>query len=78
MVILVMRIPPGLERGKSPLYEADEYGIDAFKSNLEIGAKEGSQQYDITVQKDIYKKAHAIFAPEPNPGKRFQQKLVNF
>jgi len=47
-----MRIPPGLERGRSPLYQADKYGIDAYN--------------------DIFKEAHAIFAPEPNPGKRFQ------
>jgi hypothetical protein len=67
-----MRIPPGLERGKSPLYEADKFGIDAFKSNLELGAAEESQEFTVTLQKNVLGKAHAIFAPEPNPGKRFQ------
>jgi len=46
-----MRIPPGLEKGRSPLYEADDFG---------------------------FKNAHAIFAPEPNPGTQFQNCFIYY
>ena len=59
-----MRLPPGLSKGKSPLFEADKYGLAGVETT-DYESEEGSSL-------TILKKAHVSFAPEPNPGTRFK------